>query len=79
MNILKSAVSKCKAFWQHFLSVRKTIALLLTMVFCYLSITGKINQQNFVPIFTMIIGYYFGKTNNIDDTVNSNENKEDNK
>lgn len=76
---MKSVVSKCKAFWQHFLSVRKTIALLLTMVFCYLSITGKINQQNFVPIFTMIIGYYFGKTNNIDDSVNSNENKEDNK
>ncbi len=72
---MKSKVNKCKAFWQHFLSVRKTIALLLTIVFCYLSIVGKIETQQFIPIFTMIIGYYFGKSNNIEDTVDNNENK----
>ena len=38
-------------------SVRKVIALLLTIVFCYLSIQGRINQDQFIPVFSMVLGY----------------------
>lgn len=45
-----------------FSSVRKIIAILLTIVFCYLTIVGKIASDQFIPVFSMIIGYYFGKS-----------------
>lgn len=47
-------------------SVRKTIALAATAVFCYLSVIGKVSSSQFIPIFTMIIGYYFGKSTALD-------------
>lgn len=45
-----------------FFSVKKTIALLVTVVFCYLSIKGTISSSEFIPVFSMIVGYYFGKS-----------------
>lgn len=52
-------------------SVRKIIALALTIVFCYLSIVGKIEPSEFIPIFSMVLGYYFGKSTALDvPTVN---------
>ncbi|MGL6107898.1 hypothetical protein [Romboutsia sp.] len=48
------------------IGVRKMISILLTITFCYLSIVGKINSEQFVPIFSMIIGYYFGKSTALD-------------
>ena len=47
-------------------SVRKIIALVLTIVFCYLSIVGKIESSEFIPIFSMVLGYYFGKSTALD-------------
>ena len=47
-------------------SVRKIIALVLTIVFCYLSIVGKIEPSEFIPIFSMVLGYYFGKSTALD-------------
>lgn len=47
-------------------SVRKIIALALTIVFCYLSIVGKIEPSEFIPIFSMVLGYYFGKSTALD-------------
>jgi hypothetical protein len=47
-------------------SVRKVIALLLTIVFCYLSIQGKITQDQFIPVFSMVLGYYFGRSTALD-------------
>jgi hypothetical protein len=47
-------------------SVRKVIALLLTVVFCYLSIQGKITQDQFIPVFSMVLGYYFGRSTALD-------------
>lgn len=49
-------------FFKNFNSVRKLIAILVTIVFCYLSIIGTIKTNEFIPIFSMIIGYYFGKS-----------------
>ncbi|GAB6170492.1 hypothetical protein JCM1393_29520 [Clostridium carnis] len=47
-------------------SVRKIIALAVTLVFCYLSISGKVTSDEFIPVFSMIIGYYFGKSTALD-------------
>ena len=45
-----------------FTSVKRIIAILVTFVFCYLTISGKIDSAQFIPIFSMIVGYYFGRT-----------------
>lgn len=42
------------------LSVKKIIAILLAIVFCILSITKQIGSTEFLSIFSMVIGYYFG-------------------
>ncbi|MGL5381461.1 hypothetical protein [Clostridium sp.] len=52
-------------------SVRKIIALSVTGVFCYLSIRGIVKSNEFIPIFSMIIGYYFGKSTALDAPPNA--------
>ena len=42
------------------MSVKKIIAILLTIVFCILSITKHIGSTEFLSVFSMVIGYYFG-------------------
>lgn len=44
------------------LSVKKIMALLLTIVFCVLSITKHISSTEFLSIFTMVTGFYFGQS-----------------
>lgn len=45
---------------QNLLTVKSIVTLILTAVFAYLSIVGKINGEQFLAIFTMIVGFYFG-------------------
>ena len=42
------------------LDVKSITTLTLTGVFSYLSIVGKINAEQFMSIFTVIIAFYFG-------------------
>ena len=42
------------------LKVKSIVTIVLTAVFAYLSIIGKIDTQNFMAVFMMIIGFYFG-------------------
>lgn len=42
------------------LTVKSIMTLLITAVFCYLSARGRITTEQFVVIFTTIIGFYFG-------------------
>ena len=42
------------------LTVKSIVTLVLTAVFAYLAITGIINSQEFLTIFTVVIGFYFG-------------------
>ena len=46
------------------MSVKKIIAILLTIVFCILSITKHIGSIEFLSVFSMVIGYYFGASVN---------------
>ena len=63
----------------YFSSVRRVIALLLTLVFSYLTLTGKITQEQFMPVFSMVLGYYFGKSTALDIPGKPEEYKQFNK
>jgi hypothetical protein len=51
--IMKEILSKL-------LTVKSLVTLALTVVFAFLSITGKISGQEFLTIFTTVIAFYFG-------------------
>lgn len=42
------------------LSVKSIVTLILTGVFAYLSVTGRITSQDFMTVFTVVIAFYFG-------------------
>ena len=42
------------------LKVKSIVTLILTSVFAYLSVVGKVEPQQFMTIFTTIIAFYFG-------------------
>lgn len=44
------------------LQVKKLIALMLTLVFCVLAITRKIQSSEFMTIFGMVVAFYFGQS-----------------
>jgi hypothetical protein len=41
-------------------SIKSIVTILLTIVFCYLSVIGTIAPELFLQIFTVIIAFYFG-------------------
>ena len=41
-------------------AIKSIVTLLLTGVFCYLSVTGRITPELFMTIFVVVIGFYFG-------------------
>lgn len=47
---------------KNYLQVKKIIALLLTVVFCYLAITGRITSEQYINIFSIVIAFYFGQS-----------------
>ncbi|HGG0416514.1 hypothetical protein CF095_09365 [Clostridium botulinum] len=49
-------------FLTQFLQIKKIIALLTTIVFCYLSTNGSLSSTEFLSVFTLIIGFYFGQS-----------------
>lgn len=44
----------------NLLSVKSILTIALTAVFCYLAVIGTITAELFLPIFTMIVSFYFG-------------------
>lgn len=50
----------------NLIEVRKIIALSITFVFCYLALNKIIKSNEFLPIATMVMGYYFGKSTALD-------------
>lgn len=45
---------------QNLLTVKSIVTILLTIVFAFLSITGRINGEQFLTIFSVVIAFYFG-------------------
>lgn len=42
------------------LTVKSIVTIALTVVFCVLSVTGVVTGEQFLTIFTVVIGFYFG-------------------
>lgn len=49
-----------KARLAKLIDVKTIITFALTAAFVYLSVTGKIQPEIFMTIYTMVIGFYFG-------------------
>lgn len=45
---------------EKLLAVKSIVTIALTAVFAYLSVTGSITSKDFLTIFTIIVGFYFG-------------------
>lgn len=44
----------------NLLAVKSIVTLTLTAVFAYVSVMGKVSTDQFLTIFTVVIGFYFG-------------------
>lgn len=44
----------------NLLKVKSIVTIVLTVVFAYLSVIRVIDAQNFMAVFLMIMGFYFG-------------------
>lgn len=42
------------------LTVKSIVTIMLSVVFCVLSVRGTINGRDFLTIFTTVIAFYFG-------------------
>ena len=42
------------------MTVKSIVTILLTIVFCYMAVIGKINANEYLTIFTTVIAFYFG-------------------
>ena len=52
--------SNMKKRFEKLIDVKSISTLVLTGVFSYLSIIGKISPELFMTIFTVVIGFYYG-------------------
>lgn len=60
----------------NLLSVKSLVTIVLTIVFAYMAVTGKISQD-FMTIYAVIIAFYFGtQSQKTQDILDNNENKE---
>lgn len=60
----------------NLMSVKSIVTLVLTIVFAYMAVTGKISQD-FMTIYAVIIAFYFGtQSQKTQDILDNNESKE---
>jgi len=50
-------------------TVKSIVTLILTGVFAYLAISGVIEGKDFLSVFLIIIGFYFGTQNSKKDAT----------
>ena len=44
----------------NLLTIKSLVTLAVTVVFCWLAIQGFVTGDQFLTVFTVIIGFYFG-------------------
>jgi len=49
-----------KERFARLLTVKSIVTIALTLVFCALAVCDKISGTEFLTIFTVVIGFYFG-------------------
>ena len=42
------------------IDVKSIVTIVLTGAFTYLSVTSQISPEQFITIFTVVVGFYFG-------------------
>lgn len=56
----------------NLLSVKSMVTIIATVVFALLSVRGDISSKDFMSIFIMIIGFYFGaQSQKVQDAIDS--------
>ena len=60
----------------NLLSVKSIVTLVLTAVFAYMAVTGKISQD-FMMVYTVVIAFYFGTQSQTAQDAIDNATKED--
>lgn len=44
----------------NLLTVKSIVTIMLTVVFSWLSVCGKVSSDQFLTVFTVVIAFYFG-------------------
>lgn len=44
----------------NLLTVKSIVTIVLTFVFARLAVTGSVSTEQFLTVFTVVIGFYFG-------------------
>lgn len=42
------------------ITIKSIVTILLTIVFCLLSLAGRITSEQYMTVFTTVIAFYFG-------------------
>ena len=45
---------------QNLLTVKSIVTIILTVVFSYLAVMGRISGEQFLTIFSVVVAFYFG-------------------
>ena len=59
----------------NLLCVKSIVTIILTVVFAYLSIIGKLSEQDFLTVFSVVIAFYFGtRSQRLNEKINESSN-----
>ena len=59
-RIWKGGSEMAEKIVNRLVTIKSIVTLVLTAVFAYLSIIGTISGDNFLSVFLIVIGFYFG-------------------
>ena len=51
---------KYKVTIQNLLTVKSIVTIILTVIFSYLAVVGRISGEQFLTIFSVVVAFYFG-------------------
>ena len=59
----------------NLLCVKSIVTIILTVVLAYLSIIGKLSEQDFLTVFSVVIAFYFGtQSQRLNEKINESSN-----
>ena len=67
-NLVREDIMDLKKRFANLLTVKSIVTVTLTAVFSVLALRGTISGTEFLTIFTVVIGFYFGTQRAKEDT-----------
>ena len=59
----------------NLLCVKSIVTIILTVVFAYLSIIGKLSEHDLLTVFSVVIAFYFGtQSQRLNEKINESSN-----